>query len=62
MSDQDNTAPEAAPATKNVVVVDPQLLQETLRVLQEELPMSKVRTLVQALEASGIAQVPVNPK
>lgn len=61
MSDQDNKAPEA-PASKNVVVVDPQVVQEVLRVLQEELPMSKVRGLVQALEASGIAQVPVNPE
>lgn len=43
---------------RNVMVVDPALMNEVLNVLQEELPMRKVRGLVQALESCGVAQLP----
>lgn len=46
------------PKTVNVVIVDPALMTEVLRLLQEELPMQKVRAVVQALESCSIAQVP----
>lgn len=53
--------PGAAAPTQNVVVVQPQLLSEVLRLLQDELPMSKCRAVVQALEQCQIAQVPTQP-
>ncbi len=53
----DNVQPIGAPQTQKALAVPPQLAQEVIEILSSELPMKRVRGVVQLLEQCPIMDV-----